>query len=142
MTKDEEHLRLLSIFHYVVAGVSALFAMFPILHLVLGIIFLVAPENMQSDGGQPPPAWFGWFFILIASTFIVMGWIFAALVATAGRFLAKRKHHTFCLVMGGVECIFIPFGTVLGVFTIVVLIRESVKNLFEASKLRNHPGEK
>jgi hypothetical protein len=33
-------------------------------------------------------------------------------------------------VMAGVECIFAPFGTVLGVFTIIVLMRESVKQLF------------
>jgi hypothetical protein len=32
--------------------------------------------------------------------------------------------------MAGVECIFMPFGTVLGAFTLVVLLRESVKQLF------------
>jgi len=36
----------------------------------------------------------------------------------------------FCLVMAGVECIFTPFGTVLGVLTIIVLVRPSVKELF------------
>ena len=36
----------------------------------------------------------------------------------------------FCLVMGAVECVFMPFGTVLGIFTIIVLMRESVKPLF------------
>jgi hypothetical protein len=63
-----------------------------------------------------------------------MGWIFAGFVITAGRFLAKRKHHTFCVVMGAVECIFMPFGTVLGVFTLIVLTRESVKHLFGVSR--------
>jgi len=33
-------------------------------------------------------------------------------------------------VMAGIECLFMPFGTVLGVFTILVLVRESVKPLF------------
>ena len=28
------------------------------------------------------------------------------------------------------ECLFILFGTILGVFTVIVLSRESVKNLF------------
>lgn len=32
--------------------------------------------------------------------------------------------------MAAVECMLMPFGTVLGVFTIVVLMRESVKKLF------------
>ena len=64
------------------------------------------------------------------SLIITTGWIFAAFVLASGRFLAKRRHHMFCLVIGGVECIFIPFGTVLGVFTINLLMRESMKQLF------------
>ena len=63
-----------------------------------------------------------------------VGHIFAAFVLTAGRFLAKRRHYMFCLVMGGAESIFMPFGTILGVFTISVLMREWVKQLFTANK--------
>jgi len=37
-------------------------------------------------------------------------------------------------VMACVECLFIPFGTILGVFTIIVLLRESVKALFAATQ--------
>ena len=37
MNQDLEHLRLLSIFHYVVAGLAALFALIPVFHLVFGI---------------------------------------------------------------------------------------------------------
>jgi hypothetical protein len=72
----------------------------------------------------------GWFFVIFAAVFITLGWIFAAFVLTAGRFLAQRKHYMFCVVMAAIECIFLPFGTVLGVFTIIVLMRESVKQLF------------
>jgi hypothetical protein len=32
MSEDEQYLRLLSIFHYVVGGIAALFACFPIFH--------------------------------------------------------------------------------------------------------------
>jgi hypothetical protein len=32
--------------------------------------------------------------------------------------------------MAAISCIFMPFGTVLGVFTIIVLLRPSVKELF------------
>jgi hypothetical protein len=35
--------------------------------------------------------------------------------------------------MACIECLFIPFGTILGVFTVVVLSRESVKALFAAT---------
>jgi hypothetical protein len=35
--------------------------------------------------------------------------------------------------MAGIECMFMPFGTVLGVFTIITLTREPVKQLFGAN---------
>ena len=129
MSQDEEHLRLLSIFHYVVGGLAAVFSLFPIFHLIFGLIFILAPQSFPG-GGPGPPALFGWFFVVVAATVMLLGWTFAALVLLTGRFLGRRRHYQFCLVMAGVECIFMPFGTVLGAFTIIVLVRESVKRLF------------
>jgi hypothetical protein len=132
MARDEEHLQLLSIFHYVVSGLTALFALFPILHLVLGLFLILTPETLAGKGhDQPSPALIGWFFVIFAITFIAIGWLFAVFILTAGRFLARRKHYTFCLVMAGIECIIMPFGTVLGVLTLVVLLREPVKQMFQ-----------
>ncbi len=131
---DEDHLRLLSIFHYVVAGLAGLFSLFPIFHLILGLVFIFAPE-IFGDKGQPPPAFIGWFFVIFAAIFITTGWVFAGFVFATGRFLAKRRHYMFCLVMAAVECLFMPFGTVLGVFTIIILMRESVKPLFQPTSV-------
>ena len=124
---DNEHLKLLSIFHYIVSGIAALCACIPFIHLALGLFLIIAPGRVT---GNEPPAFVGWFFITLASFFILVGWAFAVLVLIAGRCIAQRRHHTFCFVMGCVECLFMPFGTVLGVFTIFVLIRPSVKELF------------
>jgi hypothetical protein len=134
VTRDEEHLRLLSIFHYVVAGITALFGCFPIFHLVFGLLFLFAPGLFDEKGGGPP-ALFGLFFVVIALFIMAMFWTLAVVIFMTGRFLAARKHYLFCLVVAGIECCFGPFGTVLGVFTIVVLVQESVKALFYSAKL-------
>ena len=131
MNQDEEHLRLLSIFHYVCAGLAALFACFPIFHLVLGLVLLLSPESFGTGHNQPPK-FLGLFFVVFAACFILLGWAFAAVLAYAGRCLAARKSYTFCLVMAGIACIFMPFGTILGVFSIIVLVRPSVKTLFGA----------
>ncbi len=131
MNQDQEHLKLLSIFHYIVGGLAALFSFFPVIHLILGILFLVAPHRM---GGNPPPPFLGWIFVLLGGGIMLMGWAFAVCVILAGRFIAKRKHYIFCLVIAALNCLFMPFGTVLGVFTIVVLIRPSVKALFMPSE--------
>jgi hypothetical protein len=91
---------------------------------------MIFASDKFAGKGESTPALFGWFLVVFAAMFIVLGWTFAAFVLTTGRFLARRKHYMFCLVMGGVECIFMPFGTVLGVFTIITLTREPVKQLF------------
>ena len=62
--------------------------------------------------------------------FLVAGFAFSVCIALAGRFISQRRSYTFCLVMAAVQCTFIPFGTVLGVFTIVALQKPSVRQLF------------
>jgi hypothetical protein len=39
-------------------------------------------------------------------------------------------------VIACIECIFLPFGTILGVSTIIVLSHESTKQLFEPSPIQ------
>ena len=126
---DNEHLKLLAIFHYVLGGISALFACIPIIHLVMGLLFILAPQKF-GQGSNQPPAFIGWFFVIFASCFILLGWIFAVLTLFTGRCIARRGRYMFCFVWACVECVFMPFGTVLGVFTILVLNRASVKALF------------
>jgi hypothetical protein len=129
--EDEDHLRLLSIFHYVVAGMHAVCAMFPVLHLAIGAALVFAPEKLSSPDGEPPPQLVGWFFMLIAGMIIAFGVTLAACIAVAGRLLAQRRRYLFCFVNACVmAALSMPFGTVLGVFTIVVLMRPSVKAAF------------
>ena len=40
-SQDNDHLRLLSIFHYVVAGLAAVFALIFVFHIVMGIAIIV-----------------------------------------------------------------------------------------------------
>jgi MFS family permease len=72
----------------------------------------------------------GWFFILFSLAWILLGLAYAACIAIAGRCLSRRRNRAFCFVMAGISCGFFPFGTVLGVFTLLVLSRESVRALF------------
>jgi len=80
-----------------------------------------------------PPEFLGWIFAVLGSLLFLTGIAMAICILIAGRSLALRKRYLFALVMGCIECLFIPFGTILGVFTIVVLSRESVKVLFSAA---------
>ncbi len=66
----------------------------------------------------------------------IAGFIFCLLATVAvldfkcGRSLARRKNSTHCYVMAALSCVNVPFGTLLGVFTLVVLSRPTVKELF------------
>jgi hypothetical protein len=129
MNEDIEYLKLLSIFHYVVGGLAALFACFPIIYIAVGVLAVYAPGTMDAEG-DALPALFGWIFIVVGAGLILVGWSFAVFTIIAGRYLARQIHYLFCMVMAAIECMFMPFGTVLGIFTIIVLAKPSVKKMF------------
>ncbi len=54
----------------------------------------------------------------------------AFLVFLTDRFIKAQRHHIFCLIIAAIICLQIPFGTTLGIFTLIVLLRPSVKKLF------------
>ncbi len=137
MNQDKEHLRLLAIFHYVVAGLAALFSFFPLLYTTVGAIFIFAARHgTPKPGEELPPEFLGWIFVVLGLLLFLLGTAMAICILIAGRCLSRRKHYTFALVMACIECLFIPFGTILGVFTIIALSRESVKELFTATQTR------
>jgi hypothetical protein len=129
-TKDEEHLRLLAVFHYVVAGIGALFACFPLIHVAMGLVLFLHPGTIGGRQNDVPPHWFGLIFVVIGGFFVLLGWSAAICTFISGRYLAKRRKRMFSYVMGAVLCAFMPFGTILGVFTLIVLGRESVRQLY------------
>jgi len=127
MAEHDEHLRILAVFHYVVGGLAALVACFPFIYLFVGIAMVVAADSNPHNG---PPAIIGFFFIAVALAIILAGWALAAATVYAGYCLQQRRRYMYCFVMAGILCVFFPFGTVLGVFTILVLLKPEVKAEF------------
>jgi hypothetical protein len=137
MNQNAEHLRLLAIFHYVVAGLGALFSFFPLLYTTVGAIFIFAARHGPTKPGEDvPPEFLGWIFAVLGSLLFLIGLAMAICILIAGRGLAHCKRYSFALVMACIECLFVPFGTILGVFTIIVLSRESVKGLFSTAPVQ------
>ena len=134
MNQNEEHLRLLAIFHYVVAGLATLFSLFPLLYTTIGGVFIFAARHgTPKPGEELPPEFLGWIFVALGSVLFLAGLAMAVCVLIAGRCLSRRRRYTFALVIACIECLFIPFGTILGVFTIIVLSRASVRGLFSTA---------
>lgn len=134
---DADHLNLLSIFHFVGAGL-AFFAMLLLLAEFAVFHFMFTnPAFWQSQRQPAPPPeifqMFGafiWFYLVIGLFALVS----AILNILSGVFLRARKHRTFSFVVAGINCVHIPLGTILGVFTIIVLTRESVRELYEMAR--------
>jgi len=127
---DREHLKLLAIFHYVEGAFTIFFSCFGFLHFGFGIAILLNPDAFANNHGEPPPAFFGYLVAIVGGTFIAVGWTIGGLTIFAARCIQQRKRWLFTLVMAGINCMFFFCGTVLGVCTIVVLSRESVRNLY------------
>jgi hypothetical protein len=130
LKEDLEQLKLLGVFHYVVGGLSALFSCMFLIHLSIGLFVLLRPESMSGPEGDLPPEFIGYLFTFVGGLFFLLGIAFSGSVIYSGILLRKQKKYLFSFVMGCIECIFLPFGTVLGIFTIIVLSKESVKRIY------------
>lgn len=128
MNEDLDHLRLLSIFYYLMALLIAMFSLLPVIHLVLG--FAMAFGWGEFGQNDPPPPFVGWIVSCVAAFLILLGLACAACFALTGKYLAGRRNWIFCMVIAGIACTMMPVGTVLGIFTILVLNRPSVRALF------------
>lgn len=130
--RDEEHLKLLSIFHYVSGGLTAFSGLFPLIYVIMGALFLTLPVSHSADDDlvlRSMGSIVMVFGVLFSSVFM----IFAAMKLYAGYCLSRRKNRVYCLVVAGISLIGFPFSTILGIFTLIVLLRDSVRELFEGS---------
>lgn len=136
---DLDHLRILVVMHFVVAGLALLAGAFLFLH---GFMMFTVFGNPKFWAGQkgavvpPPEAFFTmakWFYAGFG-TLLVIGMVANILSALCIR---KRRWRTFSLAVAGIDCVQIPIGTALGVFTILVLVRDSVRELYEAQAKAN-----
>jgi hypothetical protein len=136
MRRDIEHLNALAICHFIYAGLELLAVAAGVLYLVLGIVVLNAPPPSGPPGAPPPPvAFIGWLFIGLGSFIALLSLAGAIATLIAGLDLRKHRRWTFSFVMAFVNAVVgFPIGTVLGVFTILVLLRPSVKDLYSGER--------
>jgi len=131
-SKDAEHLRVLAICHYVMAGLAVCgLAFLALVYSIMRMVFM-NPKFMEKPAGDMPftPAefmgFFQWFYVLMAVWFVVG----AVLTFISGRFIHRRVNRTFSLVIAGLNCLHFPLGTALGVFTLIALTKDAVLQLY------------
>ena len=127
---DANHLKWLAIGHFVGAGLAVPGLLFILGHFAIFSLVFSDPKLWQNQRSGPPPAA---FFALAQVFYLVFGLWYAmsgVLNLLSGLFIRARKHRMFSLIVAGINCFHTPIGTVLGVFTFVVLLRSSVRELY------------
>lgn len=133
---DEEHLKLLSLGYMISAATTAFFSLFGLMYMVMGIFMSVFASHARGEGtsaNQLPPAFMGWFMGGFGFAIFLFTVALAAAKLRAAFCLKRRTSRTFCMVVAGISCLGIPYGTILGVFSFIVLGRDSVARLFQPS---------
>ncbi|MDQ8185662.1 hypothetical protein [Pelagicoccus sp. SDUM812002] len=130
MDENESQLNNLSVAHYAVGALTVVFACMPLFYMAIGLFMVFGEESFLPDTEQVPPEFIGWFFFGMGLIFFLLGQATAGCVIASGRYLKQRKNYTFSFVVACFSCAIFPFGTILGVFTIIVLSRDAVKRIY------------
>jgi len=136
--QDNDNLNLLGILHYVYGGIVLLSAIgiigyFTLMGSVFATIAHSAPAHSPSDAAAAHAVGqiFGGAFLVFGVVLTVITLIIGGLKIWAGHGLQTRHSYTLAYVVACLECLQMPLGTALGVFTLIVLSRPSVKALFD-----------
>ena len=138
MEKDLEHLKLLGIFHYIWGALSLLGGIFiGGYFLVIGVILMNNPPTSTSSEDSGTASMAGGILIGVGVVLFLIVVVYGILTLMAGG--KYRKHqggYWFCFILAIVTLVIggIP-GIVLGIFSLIVLSRESVKTLFRGQSL-------
>jgi hypothetical protein len=138
MEKDLEHLKLLGIFHYIWGALSLIGGLFlGAYFVVIGVVLMTNPSATSSTEESGSAGVVGGVMIGIGVVAFLIVVVYGILTLMAGG--KYRKHQggywflfilaIITLIIGGIP------GIVLGIFSLIVLGRPSVKALIKGESL-------
>ena len=133
---DEEQLRLLSFFHYVSGAVTIAFSSMFILHLIFMAYFSSNPEIFKAEDAEHALNMAGAMkvFVFIFAILIVFGITYGICEIMSGVFIKRRTNRLFSFIVAIPRILFIPYGSILSIFTLILLDRRSVKAMYESQQ--------
>ena len=121
-------LDVLAYFHFAIGALAAMVSLIPAVYLFVSYS-LIDPATEPSAGVQAGES-LPFAVVALAILALACGLGTGALLAAAGRFLQLRRRWAFCRAASIVGCLFVPFGTLLGATTLVILTRPEVRQQF------------
>jgi len=137
---DNEHLKLLSLFHYIFGGIILAYAFFIILQFIFLFYFLEtflrnSSFNTFTSNNDFDPLIFK-FILYIGITFFIIMLIGGILEILSGKFIKARKNRTFSYIIAILNLLSIPYGSILGIMTLTVLGRNTIKEMYNKNNFR------
>jgi hypothetical protein len=132
--KDADNINLLAIFHYIWGGLTLLFSCFMVIYIMMGIAFIRSPGAFAAPGATAAPPPVGWIFVGVGSALFLIGSTFGGLTLYSARSMQKRRRRVLSLVVAGLNCAMFPIGTTLGIFTFIILLRDTARQIYADEK--------
>ena len=125
---NNEHLNILSIFYFIYGGIT-IFVSF--IFLLYGGIFsyFFSDGSFNKITSYNPNNISTFPFEIISIIFIVLFLVvlvYGILFIIAGLKMRKKQNRIFTMVIGIIAMLSFPLGTVLGIFAIIILSKNSV----------------
>ena len=128
MDQDKKHLKRLSQIQ-ILYGILNLFVSYFYYQEIFVLIDGYRKDLEKNNPEVQVALLIGFGFILF-----LIGIAILFCIILAGQSLALYENYTLCLVVAIAECLIVPIGTIIGVYTIIILRRDSVKKLFAMPK--------
>jgi len=128
---DDEHLKLLRIGYFITGGITALASMFVLLYALFFFFILRVAEQQPAE--TAPPTFVFWIIGLFGVGFTLALLTIAVLQFVTGQRLKQRRSRMFCMIIAAITCVHIPYGTLLGIGTFLVLGRPTTQEMFEGT---------
>lgn len=114
---------------YLIKGILTL--CFSIFFIIYGCIGFVLGDIFQNNETNiDTPLNFGWVFIIIGSTGLIICTTLGVLTLLTSKYLKKIKNYNFIFAMAIVNCLSGILGITLGIFTLIELSKPEIKKLF------------
>ena len=130
--RNEEHLKLLGIGHYVMAGLDLLGCAGGAVYLAMAM-FVPAAMEQSGDPKMPEsmPETVGIAMAVIGGGLVLFSVLMACLTAYSGWSLHHHRNKILIYVVSAIHLLSMPIGTILGVLTIIVMQRPDVAARFD-----------
>jgi len=125
-----DNLNTFSILHLVKGILTLLFSLFFLFYAFIGGFLSTILEHKVLENPEMPfnP---GNIFIIIGVIGFIITVVMGILILLTAKYIKARRNYTFIFVMSIINCLSVPLGTLLGIFTIIEINKPHIKAQFD-----------